>query len=74
MREIENAERFFAEADNLTAWLNSGDDNPIRLKAVAALYDARLGVEDVELGSTDWLRALILIAAFRELAEAKEDE
>lgn len=73
MREIENAERFFAEADNLTAWLNGDIKHPIRLKAIEVLYDARLSPEDTEVGSIDWLRSLIIISAFRELAEAKEE-
>ena len=66
MREIENAERFFAEADALTAYVNH---NP---RLLSLLYDIDMLPEQQEVGSRPWLQMLIIIAAFRELAEAKE--
>ena len=66
MREIENAERFFAEADQLVAYVATNN------RLAALLYDVNLLPEETEVGSRPWLQMLIIIAAFRELAEEKE--
>jgi len=65
MRDIENAEKFFAEADQLIAYVAHDD------RLAGLLYDCDLLVEQKEVGSRDWLRALIIISAFRDMAEER---
>lgn len=67
MREIENAERFFREADKLIAYANS------RPKLVALLYDVDLLAEQLEVGSRPWLQMLIIIDHWRAMAEECEE-
>lgn len=66
MREIENAERFFNEADALVAYVATNN------RLASLLYDVDMLPETLEVGSRPWLQMLIIIAAFRELAEEKE--
>lgn len=68
MREIENAERFFKEADKLIAYANSSP------RLIACLYDADLLAEQLEVGSRPWLQMLIIIDHWRTNEEAWQEK
>lgn len=67
-RAIESGRDFFKEAKELTAYAASSP------KLVTLLYDCALGEDDVEIGSTDWLRMLVVIDHWRAREREHSEE